>query len=158
MADYKEFLIACDKAEGEERAEYCILSVNVDVLKTRQAALVAAMAADGGTQHIAYSNGFRIELYNAYFPITGDDSPISPEAQDEYDGDRVAELAEGIQDEILEDEAFEDYHDETEVGDDRLLVGTIGVMAYTTLDDGATPVRSWTVTWDKLGLPYPKTP
>ncbi len=158
MAECKEFLIAVDKADGEDRAEYCVLSVNVDALRSRQAALVAAMAADGGVQHIAYSNLFRAEFFDANFPVSGadEDCPFSSEAQDEFDGEHVTEIPEGLQESLLEDFRYEDNHNETPVEDDRLIVSSLGVMAYSTLDDGATPIRSWTVTWDKLGLPYPK--
>lgn len=162
MSDFKEFLVSVDKAEGEERAEYCVLSVNTVFLKERQAALVAAIAADGGVSHIAYSSGFRAEFYNTSLSVVGDqedgESFFSQEEQDEFDGEHVAEVEEGTQDGILKDEEAEDgARDETASEDDRLLVSAIGIMVFTTLDDGATPVRSWTVTWDKLEMPYPKT-
>lgn len=158
MSEYKEFLIAVDKAEGEDRAEYCVLAVNVDLLKGRQAALVAAIAADGGVTSICYTNGYRIEFYDASFPVSGadEDCPFPSEAQDEFDGEHVTEIPEGLQESLLEDFRYEDNHNETPVEDDRLIVSSLGIMVYSTLDDGATPIRSWTVTWDKLGLPYPK--
>ncbi len=149
----REFFIQCDAPKGEDRARYCVVSVDLEPLLRRLAKLDDLTAEDPGLSGLAAHNGFRVLWLDGGFPHSKDclsseddeECPLSEEVQETFDAHRVAEVPEGTLESLKENMAG--FLSEVEVEDDKILMDSIGFQVMTTLNSEIV-VRSWCVTWD----------
>ena len=113
-----------------------------------------------GLNGLIFDTGFSLAFFGRDLNVSAEglrnasDCPFSAGVQAAFEDARVAVLPYGT---VHEVSRATENEDETSDEDDRLILTEAGVQGYSTFGDGAYPVRTWLITWDLLGMAFPKS-